>query len=344
MEKRVELINFFLSLPNEVERAYELSITQYVTEIESPTLRKDLNDILASDSYNNEVRYAAFYSLSILYRRNKDISLLENLINSYESQFKEHPTFSHLYVLYMKEKGVGRDVIKLISKAYDAYQKMSLNAGVVHNFAETVTSCYENSDNTTKDLIKKDWLFKANEAIDNAIELDRTYAKYYCTKGRLLAIDNLFSEAKASINRAIDIESSEKSDYVIRLGNYQYYLLRVQSEEYKCQIDALVSENEKIIQTTKRELDDKFKEHNIKNLEFLGFFSAIVSFTIGSIQIINNQSFENAQSLIIVLFSALLSLFGAFGLILHGFNKRTLPNILAFVIGITFIIIINRVW
>jgi tetratricopeptide (TPR) repeat protein len=211
------------------------------------------------------------------------------------------------------------------------------NAGVVHNFAETIASAYEESDVSTKSFIKNEWLEKANEAIDLAINLDSTYAKYYCTKGRLLAIEEKYDEAKESIRRAIDIEDSGKIDYVIRLGNYQYYLLLVQNNQYNKLIDDQMIENQKTMNKTVEDIDNKLKETNIKNLEFLGFFAAIVSFTIGSIQIINNQTFESAMNLIIVLFAALLSVFSAFGFMLNGLKKNSIPNVIVFVIGVTLI-------
>lgn len=331
------------SLPDEKERAFEIGLTDLVQNTDSNTLRIELLKLIDTYLEDERLSYSAFYCLSILYRRKKDITLLGELISKYEGVFREHPTFSHIYVLYLKEKGIGRDVLRVIQKSYEAYTKLNKNAGVVHNFAETIASAYEDSDNQTRESIKKEWLSKANEAIDLAIELDRTYAKYYCTKGRLLAIDKKYMEAKEAIKRAIDIEDSSKIDYVIRLGNYQHYLLLIQTEHYSEAISAQIQDNETLILNTNKQIDEKFKENNIKNLEFLGFFAAIVSFTIGSIQIINNQNFEEARNLIIVLFAALLSAFSGFGFLLHGFSKKAIPNIIIFLIGMGIIIAINYV-
>lgn len=331
------------SLPDEKERGFEIALTNLVEDVEDNDLRKELSEILKANLEDEALAYPAFYCLSILYRRKKDITLLGELIEKYEGTFRDHPTFSHVYVLYLKEKGIGRDVMRVIQKSYEAYTKLNNNAGVVHNFAETIASAYEDSDNQTRELIKKEWLAKASEAIDLAIELDRSYAKYYCTKGRLLAIDKKYTEAKEAVKRAIDYEDSGKKDYVIRLGNYQHCLLLIQTEQYSEEISKQIADNENLICNTNKQIDEKFKENNIKNLEFLGFFAAIVSFTIGSIQIINNQPFEQARNLIIILFAALLSSFSGFGFLLHGLGKKAIPNVIMFLIGVGTIIVINYV-
>lgn len=329
------ILDFLKTLPDETERKFEVGLTDLVEHNDSKSIRTELLKILSEDSQSESVIYAAFYCLTISYRRTKDITLLENLIKKYESRFEDkHATFSHVYALFLKEKGVGKDVIRIIQKSYTAYTKLKKNAGVVHNFADTVVTAYEQSDSKTKSMIKRDWADRADEAVELAIELDPMYAKYYCTKGRLLAINEKFSEAIESIKRAIDMEDSSETDYVIRLANYQYYLLLVQTNQYSSIMNAQLENHEEMITSAKKEIDEKFRESNVKNLEFLGFFAAIVSFTIGSVQIINNQSFENARNLIVVLFAALLSVFSAFGFILHGFGKKSIPNIIVFIIGI----------
>lgn len=343
----INILEIMKSLPDEKERNYEVTLTKIVEEHDNKKLKEELINILADEKQPDEkVLYATFYCLSILYRRNKDLSLLESLITRYEGRFKDsHPTFSHLYVLYLKEKGIGRDVFKIINKSYEAYNNLKSNAGIVHNFAETVAACYEESDYKTREIIIKEWLSRAEEAINSAIDLDSTYAKYYCTRGRLLAINKRYDEAKEAIRRAIDLENSSKKDYVIRLGNYQYYLLFIQNNQYSELMSEQLSKHEQLIgdklsthqqliSEKTKEIEEKMKESNVKNLEFLGFFAAIVSFTIGSIQIVNNQNFHDAVTLIVVLFTCLICAFSAFGVILHGLTKKTINNIVTFFIGV----------
>ena len=56
-------------------------------------------------------------------------------------------------------------------------------------------------------------------------------------------------------------------------------------------------------------------------MEFLGLFSGIVSFTIGSLTLASNFTSEDAMKiagLIVILMGALMCVFSAFGVILHG--------------------------
>lgn len=335
-------LNILGKLPEQTHRNFEVALTSLVEREDNNELRKNLSEILESDA-EEKLRYAAFYGLSILYRRKKDISLLEKLVLHHESEFRDNATWPHLIVLYLKEKGIGRDVIRVIQKSYEAYLNIRHNAGIVHNFAETVISAIEDSDSKTQDTIKENWIEKAVEAIHDAIELDPNYAKYYCTKGRILAFTGDYIAARENIKRAIDIEDSSKSDYVVRLGNYQYYLLLVQSNQQKAELNNNLISNKKLIEQSKTEIDQKFKEVNIKNLEFLGFFAAIVSFTIGSIQIVNKQTFDQASSLIIVLFGALIAVFGGFGFVLHGWNKKSVPSLIVFVLG-ALIVLLTKIF
>ena len=77
------------------------------------------------------------------------------------------------------------------------------------------------------------------------------------------------------------------------------------------------------MQEVKLAMDAQEKESMTKNMEFLGLFSGIVSFTIGSLSItgaIAEQSIKHAAGLIVVLMGALMCVFAAFGMILHGFH------------------------
>jgi hypothetical protein len=58
-------------------------------------------------------------------------------------------------------------------------------------------------------------------------------------------------------------------------------------------------------------------DSSIRNLEFLGFFAALISFTIGSIQLSAAQKAVGPAPLIVVLFGALLCAFAGFTFIVQ---------------------------
>ncbi len=319
---RAAIEDVLASSPDEDSRDFELMLTRLAACPEKRRLTRDLRMVLDSGD-TGPVGYAAFYCLNILLRRNRDVTLLEELINQYSSVFKRHETFQHLMVLLNIEKGLGRRGDEIIAAAYDDSLRFADNAGFVHLFAVTVAAICEEML-AVRDRVAAEWLDKALDAADRAIALDRRYAKYYCTKGRLLAIGGQFEDAVSQARVAIDAEDSSKPDYAIRIGDYQYYLLRIQAAKNEADLAAkleaygvvlaekLDGAESKINEGVKR-MDDS----SIRNLEFLGFFAALISFTIGSIQLAVSQQASDLAGLIVVLFGALLVAFGGFTFIVR---------------------------
>jgi hypothetical protein len=63
----------------------------------------------------------------------------------------------------------------------------------------------------------------------------------------------------------------------------------------------------------------------MRNLEYLGIFSGIISFTMGAINIssaLASVSFVGAAALIVVLFGVLVGVFAMFDLIIHGYKRE----------------------
>ena len=94
-------------------------------------------------------------------------------------------------------------------------------------------------------------------------------------------------------------------------------------------------------------LEDQTRDTNTKSMEFLGLFSGIVSFTIGSISIsgeIDKFTANQVAGLIVVLMGALMGVFAGFGIILHGADMRKrnnykgLRNLLVLLMGIGVVI------
>jgi len=163
---------------------------------------------------------------------------------------------------------------------------MKILRRVLHNYAETIATAME--EEVIQDSAHID---DAIDHIKKSISLAPKYAKYYCTYGRLLALKSQIAKGLQLIRKAIDLEDSQKSDYAIRIGDYQAY-------------------HSKLI----------FMQHTTRNLEFLGFFAALVSFIIASIQILGKQPFEEATQLIIVLNGCLLCAFAGFFALIHEKN------------------------
>lgn len=76
------------------------------------------------------------------------------------------------------------------------------------------------------------------------------------------------------------------------------------------------------------QIKDKADEINgslMRNLEYLGIFAGIISFTIGSLSLANGASkysLIGAGALILILFGALVGTYGLFDIIIHGYKRK----------------------
>ena len=261
-----------------------------------------------------------------------------------EQNIHEHIYFFHLDVLYrMDEAKTNHNdefLKKLLADAKTNSDNLIKNYGGLHAFAETVALVFENaSDNLLAELKshKTDWLKIAKKAAQDAIDKDieeqkinayrkgifeakfDAYAKFYCTRGRVEALCGELEAAIESVNEAIKLEKNTRTDYSIRIGQYAGY-----EQQFRAQQKLRIQEQAMADQMHEMNLlmEQQEKESMAKNMEFLGLFSGIVSFTIGSLTItgaIAEQSIKHAAGLIVVLMGALMCVFAAFGIILHGF-------------------------
>lgn len=244
MEKAL-LIDFFESLPAEASREYELELTRLAKHTKFPQqkaessneLKAVLSEILNGE-YSDKVRYSAFFCLNIVHRYNKDFELLGTLFHDYGPQFSSHIMYNHIKAIYEIESGTIYDYDTMLNSTYNDAVWFGSHSGCLHLFADVVASIYEKGDLNDIDTFRANWYDRALNAVDKAIELEPTYAKFFCTKARILYINNNFAAAESNINHAIACEDSSRSDYFIRLSTYQYYKAMINARR-------LISEMEK---------------------------------------------------------------------------------------------------
>lgn len=220
------LCDFLSNVPNERKRGYELSLTDYVLKNNSAQTINDLNQIV-DEHPNQQIAYNAFYCLNIIYRRAKDYFKVNKLFEEYAQRFSKHITFEHLKVLFEIESGSIYDYNEILKVTYKDSELFLDNAGFVHLFADVFVTIYENGYIHDMDAFLDGWYQLALNAANKAIELDDNYAKYYCTKARILSITHEYDEAMNYINKAISIECSDRYDYTLRICNYQYYKMMI---------------------------------------------------------------------------------------------------------------------
>ncbi len=224
-----ELVSFLEQLPNEKAREYELSLTKLAARFSGEEAQAMLLEVISGD-YSEKVRYHAFYCLNIIYRHSKDYPKLKELLETHRDQFDWHITFDHLEALYNIESDAMYDYTEILKQTHKDAEYLDDNAGFVHLFADVFATIYEKGGLHDKEQYVNDWYDRAMDAVNRAIALDVSYAKYYCTKARILCIKKDYSQALFNIDKAIGLENSARSDYALRIGMYQYHKIMIYTE------------------------------------------------------------------------------------------------------------------
>lgn len=336
---RAYFLTRFDALPPECDRAFEKQIVALALSAPENQIEPPLMDILKTEADSRA--YAAYCTLHTCYRRMHDHSQLLNLEKTWGSRFSSHPSVLHMELLAYVDMGEKVDGEHVLRKAERSIEQMPGNAGAQHLLAD-LTACYyeENphlltAGNDAERQRHARWLSRAVEAVDQSIALDE-YPKFYATRARLLSLQHKYGPALASINRAIDREDSSRPDYAIRMAKYLTCKMQIEAfgrehemrramDEYRAGLNEQQQQTQQKIEQQLGELSSS----SIKNLEFLGLFAGIVSFTIGGVSIASNASafsFQGAAGLLVVLLGSLLEVFCGFGFILHGCKKEKLPR------------------
>lgn len=231
-----EAVKFFKTLPGERTREYESMITKFATSASAVEEEKVFLEII-DGNYPDNICYAAYYALNVVYRRVKDFYKLKDLLEKYRERFDGHITFDHLDALYNLESDALYDYNDMLERTYADAKRLKDHAGYPHLFADLFATIYEKDGLHDKKKYVETWYKKALDAVNDAIRLDPGYAKFYCTKGRIVCIDKKHAEAINNVDKAIGTESSERSDYALRLSYYQYHKMMINTDRKLCELE-----------------------------------------------------------------------------------------------------------
>lgn len=346
---------------DEVSREYELNLTNLVNHYMKDIKVDELENVIDGNT-EEEYRYAVFYSLVIYYRLNKNYTYLGRLLEKYK-EFENHKTFYHLKGLYLikqigNENDKCRELLNLVyigcQKFFDNTgkvhidcksfltdageqnvncQNLSDNAGHIHLLADAVASTFKASENFTE-YERNIWMEIGMKAVEKAIRLDSSYAKYYCTKARLHSLNKEYKDAIKNINTAIDFEDCDREDYAIRISSYQFYRLQIESkrqtEKLREEMAIYKEEARKLKQDMKEtfeKYEDKLNSNLTKNIEILSLFTAIISFVIIDGNILSNSEFKDAVKLTFILMGLCLCVYAGAAFSMRELKKETLKSI-----------------
>lgn len=317
------------TLPSPDDEEYELNIIDMLeTAVEEDGL-KDVTTELSALA--RPADFHAFYALCTLYRRNLDSTEFTKLISEAvrDSAYAAEPMFLHLEAMAASararsaagKEGEARrkELRKACQKARECVERLesgglNVSAGVWHHVAETVADAAEEPTLGFSEHELDAALTAVDTAIDQreAVRPQRLYGKFMCTKGRLLAHDMRFNEAKAYLYQAIDHEDPTLHEYPVRLLEYHRWL---------GVIDARAAAHAG--HTRLAGIEERVTSFEGQNLAFLGFFAAIVAFTVGSLQLTAGaESFHDAALLIGIMAASLVLVFAAFAALFIVFRHQ----------------------
>jgi len=331
-----------VSVFNEITRNFEVEVVKLATNPPHDLFIEEIQAHVEQQKDPSAVTKEDFIAYCILVnyqRRMKNYEDEEKYIQAYRHIFAPgHPFFDHMDLLSKMdnlEVYAAKDVLELAERSC---RQLSQNNGAVHAYCEVIALLHENNSgrigigDVPQDVLGAH-LDKALAAMDDILWKEHNYAKYYCTRGRLLAVKKRYPEAIQNITKAIAIEDSSRRDYTLRVNQYQIHLQQAKNMQV---LDRTEEKLNQKIQEFEDLIEKQSKESLIKNMEYLGLFAGIISFTIGSIGIstsVASQSLAAAAGLIIVLLGALLCVFAGFGFILHGMNRKAIRNLVVFIMG-----------
>jgi len=296
----------------------------------------ELLSLLESDSISIQSRLMSFYALCIKYRRFRDYTKFKDLLFKYNNLFEKEPLYKFQRMVYLKSTYEEMEDLELAISIWNGIPEDYKNIpGFVQAYGDSVALLFENNyfdiTNESQNIIRKD----AIQKMANAIHM-KDYAKFYSTLGRLYAAGEEYEKGINYIRMAIDKEDSADKDYSLRINDYQSQIIQIKVQKlYKNELDK--------INIQKQELQDiktSVEKSKYDSLAFLGFFTALISFTFGTFSIASGTIFSERVRLILILCGSLIIAFASLRLILNTFKGYIKDTIFMFIIG-TFIILFS---
>lgn len=320
---------------SDTSREYELNLTRIVnTDFEINTAMKLLLEILKDNDKTDEA-YAVFYCINIYHRNLFNNDDLDKLWKSYSKNFEKYKSFEHLKInrfrISLLPTATFNEQEEYLKLAYKNREEYSDNAGYIHAFCALFANIIEKNENNLefREKILKYWEPYVLDSVNDAITLDHKYAKYYCTKGRILSAYSEYDKADRAICKAIAMENSTRTDYAVRINDYQYYRLQNQIQKQR----NIINEEQQSI--------DNLRKSIVSNIETIALFSGIISFVLGSLKLVEGETAVHAGLLIFTLMGCLSAVFSIFILLLHmgdkNYNNKVAINIILSSISLSII-------
>lgn len=284
------------ALPDQASHTFALKARELLESI----TQEDLQSVLDSESEHLETRFNAFYLIQARTWQAKDYTKHRERTDKYRLDLGEQPLFPFLEAEYYLAHATNKsNAMVAIENSRTAVERLPRTPGVLNLFGEAIATVGEEFP----DLVETRLIVEGERALRRAQTMamedtGRPYAKYGATLARLQALRKSWDEARRSIAQAIDQEDSRRSDYALRMLDYQLV-------KAKISISADAEELHKQQAAALAEMRDARKD----TLTVLGLLAAVIAFLVTTVNIATSFPPRDASSLMLVSAGTLLLVF-----------------------------------
>ncbi len=298
-----------------------LKIIKFINNISKPKEENDnsINDIskIKEEDINNELD---LFKIFLYYKDNK-------YKDKFEKSYKKLKSILEKFNSYKKNQNITffiNNLISLLNKIAENWNEKfdyNIEIDLINNFIDendikqTYFTYYKFAQlykNLGK-LKKQDLHFKTAE--DNINLAIKKFEEQNWAYFPFIATSDIFSETSIFSYSTFIIPT--KTDYYLKVKQEQIKILEEKSE---LKLNTMISDINNKILSNEKILSEKLHDNNIKTIEILAIFSAIILFTSSSIQIY--QYLTDTNSAIIFLLTFSLSLIWFIWIIIFLFSKN----------------------
>ena len=334
----------YAKLTEELKSAPKTDNPEYTIFLRNLVMSYELNDlyeyfvpIIEDPDIDKDIRFSAYYSCSIYFRRNNKFEEMIKLADNYARYFINYAlndiVLSFKYRYTALSYSSSDMMYKAISYACSAKKKIEHHKAILHHYAETIATGLDHD--FIGDEEREGFIQEAINAINESIELWNTepaqikYAKNYATLGRLYIHKCEYDMGSYYITKALNYENGDNKDSLNRIIKYNNYLynsqfqksilvLHKQANEMSERLNIVTQNYENKINEVTKELNDS----KLRFLEFLAFFSSIIAFIMCTITLfVNSANFYIAVYFVIVLGGIIILSFSIFSMTLEVTTK-----------------------
>lgn len=272
-----------------------------------------LIEIVADPEVPIDVRFGCFYVVQTQLRRSREYLEFKSNVEKFFSAFESQPMFTFMRAeAYGDVAGDSASRELAIEFARKSVSELPNTPGVSHLLAEYLLESVEIGTKVAPGPEEKERLFEAEAAVNRAISLNGSYAKYHATKGRILTELGAEEAALSCFDKAIALEDGNTPKGEARIQSYQGFRREVSSRR-----------NTRLLLETQKDAVSEFRTLRGELLSLLGLLAAVVAFISTSTNTATSLPLKQAIILQMSATGAIVVVFGVFAqLFVHQFPFR----------------------